>query len=476
MKTIRPTLLALALLAAFPAAQAQATSQQILDELRALRERVNQLEAQLKAEQAKPAAKAPTQAQWGMTPEQAAEFNRIAVKTEAMEDNFTDQGYKGLVITGYADPTFIYNLRQDRAGFQFLNQQADGYFYDTSYIGSASVTLNKEMESGTIWRLTLTPNRGIGALLDGASIVEEATVSVPLTDLQTRLVVGQLPDWSGYEYMQPTLNPFVTHNLLFDLTLPSAYTGAGVDIWRGKWWIRAMVGNVNEPSRQQGEKEPALVYRVDYDRGEFSGWGFAGLHGKTTNYNICADEDCETFGKSMTHLFEVDGWYQRGDLTLGGQIGFGMQKEGAIIPDADENFRDSRWWGVSGLAGWNFTPRLQGLVRADYIRNSKNGGGLLGYNGYWDVYGVDGAYGDFRNGIGPDATLGCDEDVTNAGCSRGANRYALSFGLKYVYDLNTTFKLEYRFDGADRAVFYDVDSGSYKKKNSLLGASVVVGF
>ncbi len=471
MKALRPTLLALALAAAFPAVHAQATNQQILDELRALRERVGQLEAQLKAAQ----DKAPAKPQWGMTPEQAAEFNRIAIKTEAMEDNFSDQGYKGLTITGYADPAFIWNQRQDRAGFQFLNQQSDGYFYDTSYIGSASITFNKEMESGTIWRLTLTPNRGVGAVLDYASIVEEATVSVPLTDLQTRLVVGQLPDWSGYEYLQPTLNPFVTHNLLFDLTLPTAYTGVGVDIWRGKWWIRAMLGNVNEPTRRQGEKAPTLVYRVDYDRGEFSGWGFAGLHGKTTNYNICADEDCASFGKTTTHLFEIDGWYQRGDLTLGGQIGFGTQKQAAIIPDVDDNFRDARWWGLSGLAGWNFTPRLQGLVRADYIRNTKNGGGLLTYTGYWPEYGVDGAYGDNRNGIGPDATLGC-EDQTVDGCSRGANRYALSFGLKYTYDLNTTFKLEYRFDGADRAVFYDVRKESYKKNNSLIGASVVVGF
>jgi hypothetical protein len=473
--TIRPTLLAVALAAAFPAAMAQQTNQQILDELRALRDRVNQLEAQLKAVEAKTPA-APERAQWGMTPGQAAEFNRIAIKTEALEDNFEDQGFKGLTISGTIDPTFIVNQRQKRAGFQFLNQQADGFFYDTSTFGSASITFNKELEGGTIWRLGLNPNRGIGASLDGLSIVEEANVSVPLADLQTRLILGQIPDWSGYEYTQPDLNPLVTHNLLYDFTLPVAYTGVGLDLVRGKWWIRTMVGNVNEPTRQQGERAPAFVYRVDYERGEFSGWGFAGLHGKTTNYNVCRDDDCESFGKTTTHLFEVDGWYTRGDLTLGGQVGIGMQKRGAIIPDADEVFGDARWWGVSGLVGWNFTPRLQGLVRADYIRNTKNGGGLLGYNGYWDVYGVDGAYSDFRNGIGPAGDLGCDEDPAAAGCNRGANRYALTVGLKYIYDLHTSFKFEYRFDGADRAVFYDVGSGGYKKNNSLFGASVVVSF
>ena len=70
---------------------------------------------------------------------------------------------------------------------------------------------------------------------------------------------------------------------------------------------------------------------------------------------------------------------------------------------------------------------------------------------------------------------GC-EDQTIAGCDKGANRYALSVGLKYAFNLNTTFKLEYRRDGANLPVFYDVNSGSYRKNNDLFGASVVVAF
>jgi hypothetical protein len=462
MNRIRPTLLALALAAAFPA-WAQ-TNAELLKELQALRERVNELEKKLQQAQ-------PPGGQWGMTPQQAAEFNRIAVKTEALQDNFEDQGYKGLKITGWAEAAYIWNRNQKRAGFQFLNQQEDGYYYDTSYIGAVNLTLTKETDSGTIWKLSLMPNRSPGAVVDTKSIVHEASVSVPLTDLQTRLIAGQIPDWSGYEYMPPTLNPFITHNLLFDFTLPTTYTGVGLDLTRGKWWIRAMLANVNENIVQAKSREPVLVYRADYERGEFSGWGFAGLHGKTANYN-CVDDDCS---KTMTHLFEIDGWYTRGDLTLGGQIGFGMQKKGAIIPDADGNFRDSRWWGVSGMAGWNFTPRLQGLVRVDYLNNTKNGGGLFGYNGYWPDAGIDGASGDYRNGIGPDANLDCTDPTTD-GCSRGANRYALSLGLKYLFNEHTTFKAEYRLDRADRPVFYDVGSDSYKKLNHLLGASVVVAF
>jgi hypothetical protein len=36
----------------------------------------------------------------------------VATKAEAMQDNFSDQGFKGLKISGQIDPTFIYNKRQ----------------------------------------------------------------------------------------------------------------------------------------------------------------------------------------------------------------------------------------------------------------------------------------------------------------------------------------------------------------------------
>ena len=452
MKLLRPTLLTLAMAAALPA-MAQ-SNEELLKELRALKDRVADLEKKLApaAEAAKP--------QWGMTPEQAAEFNRIAAKTEAIQDGIAAQGMQGLKISGYIEPVFIYNQRQHRAGFQFLNQQADGYSYDTSFMGAASIDFTKETESGTIWKLTLAPNRGVGAAIDGASIVQEATVSIPISGPATRLIAGQIPDWSGYEYQQPTLNPLTSHNLLYDFTLPVGYTGVGIDHKDGKWWLRGAVGNVNATTRGASEKSPSLAFRGDYSATEYMGYGFAGLIGKAPNFN--------TGVNTMAQLFEVDGYYTRGELSLSGQFSIGQQKQGAITPDLNGNFRDSRWWGLSGLVGYMITPRLQGLLRADYINNSKNGGGLFAYNGYSTVdedgitYGNDG-----RNGLGPD--LGGD-------LNKGANRYAITMGMKYAYDTSTTLKLEYRLDGASQAVFEDVNSGLFKKSNSLIGASLVVAF
>ena len=51
------------------------------------------------------------------------------------------------------------------------------------------------------------------------------------------------------------------------------------DITRGKWMIKAGLANVNNSRKSAGNKTPALVYRVDYAKGEFQGFGFAGVHG-----------------------------------------------------------------------------------------------------------------------------------------------------------------------------------------------------
>ena len=460
MKSIPCTALALALAAAFPAA-AQGSGE-LLKELEALKAKVTELENRLKTQEAQ-------KPQWGMTPDQARELNRVTVKTEALEDARDESGLKQMTISGYADPTFIRNSNKKSSGFNFINNRADtAYSYDNSYFGSVVLDFNKETESGTRWRLTLSPNRGTDTVIGNGGLVQEASVSVPLGDLQTRLIAGHLPDWSGYEFQQATLNKLITHNLLFDFTLPTSYTGAGLEITRGKWVAKGVLGNVNQTRNADGDQGGAFAYRVDYSRGEFQGFGFAGVVGKTPNYRALDDTlpgglvinpgTGAAYGRlSTVNLFEVDAYFIRGDWTVQGQASIGRQKLAAITADpVTGELRDSAWTGLSALLAYKFTPRLEGVMRADYIRNVKNGGGLFGYTAA-----------DDRNGIGPDAAG--DPEV-------GANRHALSFGVSYLWDLNTTLKLEYRQDFANLPVFLMHDGTTYRKRNTLFGASVVVQF
>jgi hypothetical protein len=460
MRTKHPTkpwrlgVLALAAAALAPQWAAAQTNAEILRELNALKARIAELEAQLRQ----------SGGPGGMSEEQQAELNRITVKAEALEDARDAGGFKGLKISGYMDPTFVYNRAQDRAGFQFLNRvDDDGYNYDNSYFGAAVIDFVKETDSGTRWRLTLAPNRGVGAVFDNTSPIHEATVSIPLTNLQTRLIAGQVPDWSGYEYLQPTLNKLITHNLLFDFTLPTAYTGVGFDITRSKWIYKGMVANMNASRKQPGNKAPVLAYRVDYARGEFQGFGFAGVHGKAANLTENVPDPANppdgfiAQPDSRVDLFEFDWYFIRGDWTVQNQISVGAQKKAAVTPDpATGELRDAQWWGLSALAAYKFDPRLEGILRLDYINNKKNGGGLLGFTGL-----------DDRNGIGPDPAG--NPEV-------GANRAALTLGLGYLFNLSTVFKLEYRLDRASQPVFKNLKDGSFKKNNQLLGTSVVVSF
>jgi len=463
--TLKPTALSVALMMAFAAAPALAQSNDdLLKELRALKSKVEELEKKL---QAVPAPPAEGQAQWGMTQEQSKDFNRLLVKTEALEDAQESQGFKSLKIAGYMDPSFIYNKNQNRAGFQFLSPvNDDGYNYDNSYFGTVSLDFQKELEGGTKWRLTLMPSRGAGLVANptGGSIVHEASVSVPLDDLSTRVIAGQIPDWSGYEYIQATTTKLVTRGLLLDFTEPTAYTAAGMEFIRGKFDTKVVVGNFNTPMRSAKQTQPVIAYRVDYSKGEFDGWGLAGVEGKVWNPN--------TGETSRLDLFEFDTYFIRGDLTLQGQAGFGRQRQASTVPDANGNLRDAQWFGLSGLAAYKLEPRLEAVARLDYLRNDKNGGGLLGYSGFTDADGN--AFGtDGRNGIGVSPT--CFASEAAATC-KGANRTALAVGMNYLLTSNTTLKAEYRLDTATQAVFYDARSGAYKKQNQLLGASMVVSF
>jgi hypothetical protein len=460
-----------AVCAAFPAPAMADTTQDLLNELRVLKARVAELEKKVEAQSAREAeatAKPADTPAPGMTPDQLQDFNRIAVKAEALEDSRDMLGFKGLKVSGYMDPVYMFNQRRHEAGFQFLNSVADGgYTYDDSYMGTAAIDFVKETEGGSRWRLTLSPQRGTQAVSEGsASILHEASVSIPLTDLQTRFIAGHIPDWSGYEYLQPTLNKLITHNLLFDLTLPTAYTGAGMEITRDKWIVKGVLANMNASKRNANEKTPVLAYRVDYAKGEFQGFGFAGVHGKAHNGAVNTTEEAQR--DSRIDLFEFDAYFIRGDVTAQAQVSWGRQKKASITPDPDTGeLRDAYWSGFSGLLAYKFEPRLEGVVRFDYIFNHKNGGGLLTYSALDDHNGIGPAFTSYDADGGPNY-LGDN--------NKGVNRAALTMGFNYAFNLSTVFKVEYRYDFATGPIFLDTKSGEAKKNNQLLSTAVVVSF
>jgi opacity protein-like surface antigen len=469
--TLTALAVALACCAPLQAVAAEESPDQLKQRIELLENQVKRLETMMEQSNAKADAAAAVAAG---SAEQQAEFDRIRVKVEGMEDQQEAMGTKDLKISGEIDPTYIYNIARNSGGFNFLGNfdgrdDTEAYAYDNSYFGQVMLKLEKELEGGTQFKLVLAPHKSAGSGYNLGSIVHEATMSVPLGDQQTRFIAGQFADWSGYEYYFGSENKLITHNLLFDFAAPSFYTGAGVALTRGNLDLKVLIANMNKVSYPDDETSLMLTYRGDYYLGEFSGFGFAGQHGEFDNERL--------------NMFEVDAYYTRGDLTLQGQIGFGSWDNMAFAGDA-------KWSGISGLAAYKFTPRFEGIARFDYLHNSKNGGGTLGTAfGCIDQAGgspfapatcpddgTDVFAGDYRNGFGPSAQDSADYFNGLTTSIDGANRSALSLGLNYALLSNVMLKAEYRYDRADKTTFYYVEDGDYKKYNQVFGLSSVVSF
>nr|WP_315475739.1 DUF3138 family protein [uncultured Undibacterium sp.] len=444
------------------------TQAEITQELRRMQIRMTELEAALKQKETQ-----------GMNAEQERELNRLSVLADAQVDNSATMGMKGLKISGYIDPTYIMTRNQNRAGFQFLNSSlnpagAPEFAFDNGAFGSAMLDFQKEMESGTKFRLTLMPNRvGAGNTIDGKSIIHEASIWMPLKDFDgTRLLAGQVPSWEGYEFLESYRNKLISHNLLFDFTIPASFTGVGLEkALSPKYTVKSMIANINSSKKPNGEKSPAFVFRADYFdySKEFTYLALVGMVGKLTNFRAGANPDgsaqlnpisglAYNARDSLVTTLELEGGYTRGDWSFAGQVSVGSQRNASITADpVNGALRDSSWWGASSTVGYKFMPKLEGIVRIDYLNNQKNGGGTFGG---WN-------FADSRNGVGPDPSG--NQEI-------GANRSEVTIGLRYNFNLNTMLKMEYRYDHASLPVFLDLRSNRYVKNNQMFGTSVVFSF
>lgn len=448
--------------------QAQERVQQLTQELQALKSKIDVLTqemAQLKAMPHMQKIEFPPMPQQEPASVDAAEFERIKSKAEALEDQFENQGLKGLKISGAVDPVFVVNRRQKSASFSFLNgfsgnDPSSVYAYDNSFFGLGLLDFQKETRDSTKYRLTMAFGKSAGSVNNANALLHEASVSIPLSDLQTRLLVGQIPDFSGYEPFFSHLQPLISHNLLFDFAAPAFYTGAGIEMARDKWLTKAVLGNMNYARYKAGDTAPTLALRVDYAKGEFKGFGFSAQNGR--------------IGNSRFGMFEIDSYYIRGNLTLQSQLATGRQEMAAY------NGKTAQWTGLSALLGYRFMPRYQLTARVDAINNPSNGGGILGSTGA-SCYNQSGtvvqAGLDCRNGFGSGMTLNSTTQQWGAANpNQGVNRQALTIGLSYLMNPSVTLKTEYRLDRASAPVFIDLRDSSFKPNNSTFLTSVVATF
>lgn len=426
------------------------------------------------------------------------------LKVDSLSDAANTGPLAGLSITGYIDPTYLYNRAASTSSFLFANHESS-YNYFNSTFGDLYLDIKKTFGVGPMApsaEVTLMPNRGNGITLlanehgdIGDNILNTAVITVPVTATGT-FVAGLMPSFGGYEVQQSNQMLTLTHNLLYDFSDPGSYVGVGWN-WApdgSSWAWKFMVGNeqyrtygavVQTGTNALGDSStasnriPTFTARADYtwssalDIGGSFNIGRQTL-GQQTDANGNAIPGAFGPGGASSdsggYFFfgEADATYTLADTQYNAEVDYGQQQHAAY------NGGLAQWYGLSLLAHHKFNAPVVGRMgvtaRYDVLADSKNGGGgggvALNSNGM-DPY----------NGFGIGSQCSADAQA-NGGLGfqcKGAVHQDVALDLLFFPTQQITVKVEYRHDWATQSVFLRSD-GSYSKSNDLLGAQFIYSF
>lgn len=492
-------LLGAALIAALPpvALAASASDSDAAARLEALQHKVEALENALKNAGITPSGES-------ARADESEEIKQRLNKQELMLQSLTDAAstgpIAGLSVTGYLDPVYLYNANAKDSGFRFLDH-SNNYSYYNSSIGDVYLDIKKIFGTGPtapFAEIQIMPNRGAGNVtLDGGSgggLFNAAQVTLPLSSTQ-QIIAGLMPSVSGYESQQSNILPTLSHNLLYDFSVPGYFVGLGYtgSTDSGDYTWKVLLGNEqnrthphlaeNADGGAQSNRTPTLTWRIDKVKGLWD-WGWSAALGRQSVYTGNAQSSCPAgrYGlnclsdKPFTpYMFtELDAAYVAADFTFNAELDFGRQKSAAW------NGGDASWWGASLLAvrKWSFAPLglLGSALRWDYLDTGRNGGGAgTTYTGGTALSGMQASAGtDGVNGFG--IAPACLAASNNGGLDcRGARRQDVALDFMLYPTSQLTVKFEYRHDWADQAVFQRSD-GSWSKSNNLIGSSLIYTF
>jgi hypothetical protein len=420
------------------------------------------------------------------------------LKVDSLVDAQNTGPIAGLSVTGYIDPTYMYNRDLSSSSFLFANHESN-YTYFNSTFGDLYLDIKKTFGVGPMApsaEITLMPNRGNGITLlqnehgdIGDNILNTAVITVPVT-ATTTFVAGLMPSFGGYEVQQSNQMVTLTHNLLYDFSDPGSYVGVGVNYTGdgSNWAWKFMLGNeqyrtygsvVQTGTNALGDpitssnKIPTLTGRVDYTWSSALDLGGSFNIGRQTlpsgtdqNGNFVYGVGGAAPSAFGTFFFtEADAAYTLADVQYNAELDYGQQQNAAF------NGGQAQWYGLSLLAHRKFNVpglgRMGATLRYDVLVDEKNGGGgggiALNSNGM-----------DTANGFGIGAN--CVANSSNHGFEcKGATRQDAALDLLFYPTQQITVKVEYRHDWASQDVFLRND-GSYSKSNDILATQFIYSF
>ncbi|HUW98022.1 MAG TPA: DUF3138 family protein [Acidiferrobacter sp.] len=352
------------------------------------------------------------------------------------------QTVDGIAVSGYIDPTYIYNQDAHISSFFFANPGA-AYTYYHSTFGDLYLDFNKKLSNGGSVDIQLMPTRGYGSSFgtNGGSIINAAVLTLPVTTT-IDFIAGQMPAWDGYESETSPQMLTVTHNLLYDFSEPGYFTGAGGSYTAGILTVQTMLGNswnTSYTGSAASTKAPTFEYRISLAPTSALSLGLYGTYGK--NSSATTTETTRIYN-------DFDGAYTLGAATFNWQFDLGRQQ------DAAANGGNALWYGTSLLANYRFTPMVGATLRYDYLNDEKNGGHVST----------------------ADKSDGFYVPTTAVGVNNGPIRQAITADLLLYPEKNTIVKFEYRYDKANADMFQDSATSAYKTSNNVLAAQIDYSF
>jgi outer membrane murein-binding lipoprotein Lpp len=423
------------------------------------------------------------------------------LKVDSLVDAQNTGPIAGLSITGYIDPTYVYNRAPGSSSFLFANHESS-YNYFNSTFGDLYLDIKKTFGVGPMApsaEITLMPNRGNGITLlqnehgtISDNILNTAVVTVPVT-ATTTFVAGLMPSFGGYEVQQSNQMTTLTHNLLYDFSDPGSYVGVGVNYTGdgSNWAWKFMLGNeqyrtygsvVQTGTNALGDpitssnKIPTFTARVDYTWSSALDLGGSFNIGRQTLASGLDSNGNPVYGVGGaapsafgTFFFaEADAAYTLADVQYNAELDYGQQQNAAF------NGGQAQWYGISLLAHRKFTlptvGRMGVTARYDLLADTKNGGGgggiALNSNGM-----------DTADGFGIGASCLANSKA-NGGLGfecKGAVHQDVALDLLFYPTQQITVKVEYRHDWATQDTFLRND-GSYSKSNDMLATQFIYAF
>ena len=182
------------------------------------------------------------------------------------------------------------------------------------------------------------------------------------------VTAGKFVTLLGYEYINPTLNPFYSRSFLFGFAIPFTHTGITGKYQINDQWT-ATLGAVRgwETSSDDNNGSPSGIGQVTYAATDKLSFAVTG---------ICGPEQASDTGHYRT-VIDVVGIYKLGDnTTIGANIdyGYGSRQGNDVGFDGKPGTGD--WWGAAVYVSQKIDPHFTFNVRGEYFNDDDGCRGL----------------------------------------------------------------------------------------------------